>query len=101
MTFDLKNASATYQRVMNLIFHDILRVLTEVYIGDVVVKSVRFEVSLEMMKKYELRMNPLKCAFEVTSGRFLCEGPEKVTRGGEWESIKISRGNSAYITKST
>jgi hypothetical protein len=101
MTFGLKNASATYQRVMNLIFHDILRVLMEVYIGDVVVKSVRFEVSLEMMKKYEQRMNLLKCAFEVTSGRFLCEGPEKVTRGGEWESIKISRVNSAYITKST
>jgi hypothetical protein len=78
MTFSLKNASATYQRAMNVIFHDLLRVLMEVYIDDVVVKSVGFEehmtdlkLSLERMKKSELWMNPLKCAFEVTSGRFL------------------------------
>jgi hypothetical protein len=45
---------------------------------DVVVKSVSFKEqitdlksSLERMKKYGLRMNPLKCAFGVTSGRFL------------------------------
>jgi hypothetical protein len=78
MTFGLKNAGATYQRAMNLIFHDLLRVLMEVYIDDVVVKSVGFEdhmtylkLSLERMKEYGLQMNPLKCAFEVTSGRFL------------------------------
>jgi hypothetical protein len=31
------------------------------------------------------------------------EGPEKATRGGggEWESIKIPRWNSAYVPKST
>jgi hypothetical protein len=78
MTFGLKNADATYQRAMNLIFHDLLEVLMEVYINNVVVKSVGFEehmtdlkLSLERMKKYGLRMNPLKCAFGVTSGRFL------------------------------
>jgi hypothetical protein len=78
MTFGLKNAGATYQRAMNLIFHDLLRVLMEVYIVDVVVKSVGFEehmtdlkLLLERMKKYGLWMNPLKCAFRVTSGRFL------------------------------
>jgi hypothetical protein len=43
MAFGLNNAGATYQRVMNLIFHDLLRVLMEVYIDDVVVKSVGFE----------------------------------------------------------
>jgi hypothetical protein len=46
MTFGLKNASATYQRAMNLIFHDLLGVLIEVYIDDVVVKSVGFEVHM-------------------------------------------------------
>jgi hypothetical protein len=78
MTFGLKNAGAMYQRAMNLIFHDLFRVLMEVYIDDVVVKSVSFKehmtdlkVSLERMKKYGLRMNLLKCAFGVTSGRFL------------------------------
>jgi hypothetical protein len=78
MTFGLKNTGATYQRAINLIFHDLLRVLMEVFIDDVVVNSVGFEehltnfkLSLERMKKYGLRMNPLKCAFGVTSGRFL------------------------------
>jgi hypothetical protein len=78
MTFGLKNAGATYQRGMNLIFHDLLRVLMEVYIDNVVVKSIGFvehvtdlKLSLERMKKYGLQMNPLKCAFGVTSGRFL------------------------------
>jgi hypothetical protein len=78
MTFRLKNAGATYQRAMNLIFHDLLRVLMEVYIDDVVVKSVGFEehmtnlkLSLESMKKYGLRMKPLKCTFGVTLVRFL------------------------------
>jgi hypothetical protein len=78
MTFGLKNASAMYERATNLIFHNLLRVLMEVYIDDVVVKLVGFEehmtdlkLSLEMMKKYGMRINPLKCAFGLTSGRFL------------------------------
>ena len=40
MTFGLKNAGATYQRAMNLIFHDLLGIITEVYIDAIVVKSV-------------------------------------------------------------
>jgi hypothetical protein len=77
MTFGLKNVGATYQRAMKLIFHDLLRVLTEVYIDNVVVKSAGFEehmtnfkLSLERMQKCGLWMNPLKCTFRVTSGRF-------------------------------
>jgi hypothetical protein len=38
MTFGLKNAGATYQRAMNLIFHDFLGMIVEVYIDDIVVK---------------------------------------------------------------
>jgi hypothetical protein len=78
MTFGLKNDGATYQRAMNLIFHDLLGDLMDVYIDDIVVKSVGFKehmadlkLSLERMKKYGWRMNPLKCTFGVTSGRFL------------------------------
>jgi hypothetical protein len=78
MTFGLKNAGATYQRAMNLIFYNLLEVLMEVYIDDVVVKSVGFEehmtdlkLMLERMMKCGLWMNPLKCTFGVTSGRFL------------------------------
>jgi hypothetical protein len=39
MTFGLKNASATYQRAMNYIYHDLIGKLVEIYIDDKVVKS--------------------------------------------------------------
>jgi hypothetical protein len=78
MTFGLKNISATYQRAMNLIFHDLLGVILEVYIDDIVVKSVGFDkhmanlrLAFERMKRYGLKMNPMKCAFGVTAGKFL------------------------------
>jgi hypothetical protein len=78
MTFGLKNVGATYQRAMNLIFHDMLGVLLEMYIGNVVMKSAGFDghladlrVALGKMRKYGLKMNPLKCTFRVSTGRFL------------------------------
>jgi acetoin utilization deacetylase AcuC-like enzyme len=78
MTFGLKNAGATYQRAMNLIFHDLLGIIMEVYIDDVVVKSAGFDshladlrLSFERMRQYGLKMTPLKCAFRVSAGRFL------------------------------
>jgi hypothetical protein len=78
MMFGLKNAGATYQCAMNLIFHDLLGVILEVYIDDLVVKSAGFKRHLadlravfERMRKYGLKINPLKCAFGVLAGRFL------------------------------
>ncbi|KAK1668451.1 hypothetical protein QYE76_056610 [Lolium multiflorum] len=78
MTFGLKNVGATYQRAMNLIFHDLLGVILEVYIDDIVVKSDANEshladlrLAFERMRKYGLKMNPLKCAFGVSAGKFL------------------------------
>ena len=78
MTFGLKNASATYQRAMNLIFHDLLGVILEVYIDDIVIKSAGLDhhladliLALERMHRYDLKMNPLKCAFGVSAGKFL------------------------------
>jgi hypothetical protein len=38
MTFGLKNAGATYQRAMHLIFHDLLGITLQICIDDVVVK---------------------------------------------------------------
>jgi hypothetical protein len=77
MTFGLKNAGATYQRAMNLIFHDLLGIIIEVYIDDIVVKSDAFKshladlrLAFERMKKYGLKMNLLKCAFGVSDGKF-------------------------------
>jgi hypothetical protein len=78
MMFGLKNAGATYQRAVNLIFHDLLGAIMEIHIDDVVIKSAGFDahmadmqIALERMRKYGLRMNPLKCTFGVSADRFL------------------------------
>jgi hypothetical protein len=78
MTFGLKNANATYQRAMNLIFHDLLRIMLEVYIDDVIVKSDSMDghladlrLALERIHRYGLKMNPLKYTFAMSTGKFL------------------------------
>jgi hypothetical protein len=78
MTFGLKNVGATCQRAMNLIFHDFLGIIVEVYIDDIVVKSASLNshladlrLAFEKMRRYGLKMNPLKCAFGVSDGKFL------------------------------
>ena len=43
MTFVLKNTEATYQKVMNPIFHDLIRKSIKLYIDDVVVNSFNFK----------------------------------------------------------
>lgn len=46
MIFGLKNAGVTYQRAMNFIFHDLHGVIIEVYIDDVVIKSVALDSNI-------------------------------------------------------
>jgi hypothetical protein len=78
MTFGLKNVGATYQRAMNLIFHELVGNTVEVYIDDIVVKSAEFSSHIanlckafDKMCRYGLKMNPRKCAFGVSAGKFL------------------------------
>jgi hypothetical protein len=78
ITFGLKNVGATYQRAMNLIFHELLGNIVEVYIDDIVVKSVAFDSHLadlrkafDKMHRYGLKMKPHKCAFGVSARKFL------------------------------
>jgi hypothetical protein len=78
MTFALKNAGATYQRVMNYIYHDLIGKLVEIYIDDIVVKSTSTGGHLgdlrqvfERTRRFGLKMNPKKCAFRVSAGQFL------------------------------
>ncbi|CAN6723875.1 unnamed protein product [Malus baccata var. baccata] len=78
MPFGLKNASATYQRAMNIIFHDLIGHNMEMYIDDIVVKSkteeqhlIDLRQALTRMRIHKLKMNPKKCAFGVRAGNFL------------------------------
>lgn len=78
MPFGLKNIGVTYQRAMNAIFHDFIENFMQVYIDDIVIKSSsqgdhldHLRRSLDRMRKYGLKMNPLKCAFGVHARDFL------------------------------
>jgi hypothetical protein len=51
MTFGLKNAGATYQRAMNLVFHELLGNTLEVYIDDIVVKPAEFSSHIADLRK--------------------------------------------------
>ncbi|KAL0461070.1 UNVERIFIED_CONTAM: Transposon Tf2-12 polyprotein [Sesamum latifolium] len=78
MPFGLKNTGATYQRAMQNIFDDTLHKKIECYVDDLVVKTKKREEHLadlqivfDRLRKYNLKMNPLKCAFGITFGKFL------------------------------
>ncbi|XP_059658508.1 uncharacterized protein LOC132304809 [Cornus florida] len=78
MPFGLKNAGATYQRLVNKIFNNLLGKTVEAYIDDMVVKSVKKEDHpkhlqevFNTLKKYNMKLNPSKCSFAVSSGQFL------------------------------
>ncbi|RDX96070.1 Retrovirus-related Pol polyprotein from transposon 17.6, partial [Mucuna pruriens] len=78
MPFGLKNAGATYQRLMDKVFQEIIGVDMEVYVDDMVVKSSKEEAhyhTLErvftILRRNQLRLNPKKCSFGVRAGKFL------------------------------
>ena len=78
MPFGLKNAGATYQRLMNKMFVQQIGRNVQVYVDDVLVKSRREEDHLEDLKEtfsilcsYNMKLNPGKCAFGVMAGKFL------------------------------
>ena len=71
MPFGLKNAGATYQRLVNRMFHKQIRTSMEVYIDDMLVKSTTVEIHIahlfeasQILRQYNMKLNPVKCAFE-------------------------------------
>ena len=78
MSFSLKNARFTYQRMMMRMFELLLGKNVEIYIDDMVVKSKMVSEHLgdlraifEVLRNYKLRLNASKCSFGVRSGKFL------------------------------
>ena len=78
MSFGLKNAGATYQRLMNKMFvHQIGRNV-QVYVDDLLVKSLHendhlndLQETFDTLQSYNMKLNPSKCVFGVTAGKFL------------------------------
>ena len=63
---------------MTAIFHDMMYRELKDYMDDIVLKSRRREDHVKVLRKvfkrcwlFKLRMNPLKCAFRVSAGKFL------------------------------
>ncbi|XP_024046702.1 uncharacterized protein LOC112101040 [Citrus clementina] len=78
MPFGLKNAGATYQRLVNKVFKPLIGKTMEVYVDDMITKSKipkehvgHLEETFELLRKYKMKLNPEKCAFGVESGKFL------------------------------
>ena len=78
MSFRLKNAGATYQRLVNKMFAEKIGKTMEVYIDDMLVKSLKatdhvhdLREAFDVLQKYQMKLNPTKCAFEAESGKFL------------------------------
>ena len=77
MPFGLKNVRATYQRLVNKMFQKKIGTSIEVYIDDMLVKSVKAELhvahlaeSFQVPKNYNMKLNPTKCAFVVLAKKF-------------------------------
>ena len=94
MPFGLKNVGATYQRLVTKIFRPLLGNTMESYIDDMLVKSKeRFDhtkhlqESFELLRRHYMKLNPLKCAFGVSSGKFL--GFMVTQRGIEANPIQL------------
>ena len=78
MSFGLKNARDTYQRLVTKMFRPQLGKTMEVYIDDMLVKSkqrpdhvTHMQEAFELLRAYDMKLNPSKCAFGVSAGRFL------------------------------
>ncbi|GKU85421.1 hypothetical protein SLEP1_g100 [Rubroshorea leprosula] len=126
MPFGLKNVDATYQKMVTIVFQAQIGKNLEVYVDDIVVKSLKAEDHLadldetfNNLRKNKMRLNPAKCIFGVESGKFLGfmvsrrgieVNPEKIRAIAEMEppkSVKdiqrLTRGVAAlhrFISKS-
>ncbi|GKV05833.1 hypothetical protein SLEP1_g17797 [Rubroshorea leprosula] len=78
MPFGLKNADATYQKMVTIVFQAQIGRNLEVYVDDIVVNSskaedhlVDLEETFNNLRKNRMRLNLAKCIFGVESGNFL------------------------------
>jgi len=72
MQSGLKNVGATYQRLMDHVFQDMIGRNVEVFVDDIVVKSDSCEQHIkdlqevfQALRSHRMRLNPDKCVFGV------------------------------------
>ena len=85
-------------------FHEMLHKEVEVYINDIMVKlktwkehPATLDKFMQRVDKYNLRMNPKKCMFDVTSGKML--GHIVSQRGSKVDLDKVKAIREMPTTK--
>jgi hypothetical protein len=78
MPFGLKNAGATYQRCMQACLKELISRNVEVYVDDIVIKSMKANSLLNDLRetfanldRYSIKLNPKKYSFRVPTGQLL------------------------------
>ncbi|XP_071712607.1 uncharacterized protein [Rutidosis leptorrhynchoides] len=78
MPFGLKNAGATYQRLVDKVFRKQLGRNLEAYVDDMVIKSPEestlltdIQETFNTLRSVNMKLNPKKCSFGVEEGKFL------------------------------
>ena len=104
MKFGLKNACTTHMRAITTIFHDMIHKEIEVYVDDVIIKSLESSDHLTHLRKYfdhlshyNLKLYPVKCVFGVPAGKLL--GFIVSRRGIELDASKIKAIQRVKYTK--
>ena len=78
MSFGLRNAGATYQRLVDMAFENQIGRNIEAYVDDMVIKSREdqdflgdVEETLRRLQQIDMKLNPKKCVFGTQQGKFL------------------------------
>ncbi|GJZ46271.1 reverse transcriptase domain-containing protein [Tanacetum coccineum] len=95
MPFGLKNARATYQRLVDAAFQSQIGRNLEAYVDDMVIKSNDEKVliadiveTFDNLWRINMKLNPKKCSFGVEEGKFL---GYVVTSEGIWANPKKTK----------
>nr|GEX71376.1 reverse transcriptase domain-containing protein [Tanacetum cinerariifolium] len=98
MPFGLRNAGATYQRLVDKAFHKQIGRNLEVYVDDLVIKSrtedeiIRdIEETFKTLREINMKLNPKKCTLRVEEGMFL--GRTKF----KWKAGKLQQTEEAEV----
>ncbi|GKB15544.1 reverse transcriptase domain-containing protein [Tanacetum coccineum] len=78
LPFGLKNAGATYQRLVDTVFSNQIGRNLEVHVDDMVIKSdskedmlANIQETFDKLRAINMKLNPRKCSFGVEEGPFL------------------------------
>ena len=78
MPFGLKNAGATYQRMIQTCLATQIGKTVEAYVDDVVIKTKHVEtlvddlrLTFDNLRAYDIKLSPVKCVFGVPTGKLL------------------------------